>query len=83
MNSGVLQFRLTSDPEDASRPKMAQPAKVSSVNVLVTGLTKLSPDGLTFLLFQKRKMTLGQLKPKKKVRKEDGGMITDEVPRTR
>lgn len=41
VNSGVLQFRLTSDPEDASRPKTAEPAKVSSVNVLVTGLMTL------------------------------------------
>lgn len=83
VNSGVLQFRLTSDPEDASRPRTPQPTKVSSVAVLVKGLTTQLPlDRLTILLFQKRKINLGQLKPKKKERK-DGGMMTDEVPKTR
>lgn len=84
VNSGVLQFRLTSDPKDASRPRTPQSTKVSSVTVLVKGLTTQLPlDRLTILLFQKRKINLGQLKPKKKVRKEDGGMMTDEVPKTR
>lgn len=83
VNSGVLQFRLTSDPEDASRQRTPQPTKVSSVAVLVMVLTtQLPPDRLTILLFQKRKINLGQLKPKKKVRK-DGGMMTDKVPKTR
>lgn len=35
VNSGVLQFRLTSDPEEASRPQTAKAPKVSSGNVLV------------------------------------------------
>lgn len=35
VNSGVLQFRLTSDPEDASRLKTAEPTKVSSMKALV------------------------------------------------
>lgn len=79
MNSGLLQFRLTSDPEVASRPTTAGATKVSSVNVKGS---RAYVDGL-FLIFQKRKINLGLEKPKKKVRREDGGMKTDEYPKTR
>lgn len=75
VNSGVLQFRLTSDPEEASRPK-----PVSGVSVLAGGWMVVINEAF---IFQKRKMNLGQEKPKKKVCREGGGMMAAERPKSR
>lgn len=43
VNSGVLQFRLTSDPEDAPRPQTDEPTKVSRLSVPGRGIHEVLP----------------------------------------